>query len=179
MKSLEADEWRYLKKFDVIGLSETWCEEKDRSWIKHKLKEYRIDFKDAIREHKKGRAIGGMILAIRKNIEVIEEESRQTGREIVMKNIKMGRKKWKIIYTYMNKERDRNWEIMEEEGQDLRDKNLMILGDMNARTGIKGGDEEEGGRNSKDKVINAEGKKLIEEQWIYLENWTKFKEGAG
>ncbi|KAJ8684717.1 hypothetical protein QAD02_020510 [Eretmocerus hayati] len=76
----------------------------------------------------------------------------------------MGRKEWKIIYTYMKKERERNWEIMEEEGQDLRDRNLMILGDINARTGMKGGDDEEGGRNSKDKVINSEGKKPIKER---------------
>ncbi|KAJ8685346.1 hypothetical protein QAD02_021139 [Eretmocerus hayati] len=142
MKSLEADDWRYLKKFDVIGSSVTWCEEKDRSWMKYKLEEYRIDFKDAVREPKNGRAMGGMILAIRKYIEVIEEESRQTGGEIVMKDIRIGREEWKIIYTYMNEDRERNWGMMEEEGQDPRDRNSMILGDMEARIGVEGGDEE-------------------------------------
>lgn len=32
-------EWEYLKKYDVIILSETWLEEKDLGWFRKKLDE--------------------------------------------------------------------------------------------------------------------------------------------
>ncbi|KAJ8665949.1 hypothetical protein QAD02_007611 [Eretmocerus hayati] len=115
------------------------------------------EFKDAYEEHKKGRAIRGMILAIRKNFEILEVNPRLESNKVLIKNIKMKRKKWRIIYTYINREKEEDWKIIGEEGRNNEDGNIMILGDMNARTGMKGGEDEEESRNSKDKMINAEG----------------------
>ena len=61
----------FLKKYDVVPLQETWVEKnKDEEWLSKLDKNYRWVMKAATREKEKGSAKGGVILGIKKNIEV-------------------------------------------------------------------------------------------------------------
>ncbi|XP_020298257.1 uncharacterized protein LOC109862594 [Pseudomyrmex gracilis] len=87
----------------------------------------------------------------------------------MVRNIKIGDGWWKVIGVYVNEgvERllDELREILEKKEKDVR---TILGGDFNARTGEEGGEiveEEERGegtrRKSKDKKLNAEGRKLV------------------
>ncbi len=81
------------------------------------------------------------------------------------------KEKWVWIIVYRNgawKDLKQDLVGWMEERVDGKNVNLMITGDFNARIGIEGGgirdDGEGGGRNSKDKSPNWEGKNLL--QWL-------------
>ena len=62
---MKAEDWEFVRKFDIIGLVETW-EEKDKGRkAKDHMKGYKVKQKFAVRENKKGKAKGGILLAIR------------------------------------------------------------------------------------------------------------------
>ncbi|XP_076673700.1 uncharacterized protein LOC143371907 [Andrena cerasifolii] len=156
--------WDFLKEIDVIGLVETWIEEKQWEGLKDKLpQEFSWKCKYATRERKKGRAIGGIITGIRKGIE--EEGSNAGTKHIEERRIKIQNEKWRIITVY-----SRDMKETEEELDQIIEKKdvekLIIGGDFNARIGQEGGDfrieEKHGVRRSKDKVKNTEGKVLLE-----------------
>lgn len=72
MRGKDKDFWDYCKSFDIIGLTETWLEE--REWQSRKAslpKEFRWNCQPATRERSKGRAKGGIITGVRKEIEEI------------------------------------------------------------------------------------------------------------
>ncbi|KAL6260864.1 hypothetical protein P5V15_008394 [Pogonomyrmex californicus] len=102
----------------------------------------------ARRRNKKGRAMGGMVLEIRK------ENGGKRGDKI-----RYGKGSYKIIGIYVNGDMERKlvelgeWVEGKEEGM-----RTIIGRDFNART------EEETKRKSKDKKLNKEGRRLVE--WI-------------
>jgi hypothetical protein len=52
--------WAYIRKFEIVGLVETWVEEKNWKKIEKTLpKDYKWESQWAKREKKKGRATGG------------------------------------------------------------------------------------------------------------------------
>ena len=51
--SLDKDTWSEIKKYEVIGLVETWVEEGKERLIKEKLEGYKCFFNEARREKKK------------------------------------------------------------------------------------------------------------------------------
>lgn len=70
----DKDTWEYLKSFDIIGLVETWVEEKDWKKMEKRLpKGYKWKCCYAKRESKRGRAKGGIITGV-KISEIIESE---------------------------------------------------------------------------------------------------------
>ncbi|KAJ8671737.1 hypothetical protein QAD02_002996 [Eretmocerus hayati] len=77
---LTQDEWKYLKKFDMICLSGTWMERKDRAWSEKQLSEYYCEMRDAREEGSKGRASGGLLCAIRKEYKVGGDLIEQKGK---------------------------------------------------------------------------------------------------
>ena len=186
-----------MEKYDIIGLTATWIEEKEEEWIQNKLEGYTVKSISAVRENKKRRAKGGIAVAIRNGISVIEEEEeqeRRNGREIITENVKVDGIEMIIIIRYMREKREENWEIIERIAEKNAGTAIIIGCDFKARTAEDGGrtTRESPGSKSKDKKINLEGEDLIkkirdmvmhimnvdsekdsEEEWTYLEGGGK------
>jgi len=63
----------YLKRFDILGLTETWVDGKRWKKIKNKLaSDFEWECAPAKREHGKGRVKGGIIIAVRKSLKVLK-----------------------------------------------------------------------------------------------------------
>ena len=121
----------------------------------------------ARRESKKGRAMGGMIMGVRKGMETREGgEGDKEG--IMMKKVSMGGEWWRVVGVYVNKDLQRKLEELKEWMEEREEGVRMVIGgDFNARTGGEGGDmggeEEDKGlesRRSKDREGNGEGRRL-------------------
>lgn len=158
--------WEYIKSFDVIGMTETWIEE--NRWEKTKKKlpgEYKWKATFATKEKKKGRAKGGIITGIRNNIEEEEAGSCDQEKNIQERCIKLSNEKWRIFTVYSNNEIEKIQNFLAEEVDPLKEYNLVLGGDMNARTAEEGDwtttEENDSKRQSKDRILNKEGKKLI------------------
>lgn len=182
VKNKRTEFWKYIEEFDIVGLMETWVDEKEWGNMKQKLPSgWKWRYQEAKREKKKGRAMGGIITGVR---EGIEEEEGDTGERegIQERRIKVEKEKWRIISVY-------NREGKKEKLEQLRE-------NFNARIGERGGWQEgeedriEEGRKSKDDKVNREGKELIkmieERGWLVLNGekegdekgeWTYEKDG--
>lgn len=177
IKNKDDEFWEFLGKYDVIVLLETWLEEKGwEEWEEKMPTGWNWRCKGARRESKKGRAMGGIIIGLRKGI---EETAERTEKDWLMESrIIIGKEKWRIIAVYNNRgsvERTREIEKEVEEGEE---ENIVIGGDFNARIGEKGelgwseGGDEESERKSMDKIQNKEGNELLriveEKGWCIL-----------
>ncbi|XP_066597110.1 golgin subfamily A member 6-like protein 22 [Prorops nasuta] len=155
---VEGREWRWDEEREGLwdkevegvgcgGMVKTWVEEKGWKGIKGKLpRGYKWWMQRARKEEKRGRAKGGIIIGVRKEME---------GR------IKGGEEDEEGIM-----EVERNGRGVEENsGKGTREEGDN-RGDWNARTGELGGGEGEhegmeGERMSRDKVINTEGRRMM------------------
>lgn len=157
----------YLNEFDIIALQETWLEKKwEKKEIEKMDKGYTWCAKAAVREKKKGRAKGGVIVGIKKAIELEEIFEWEYG--IVIKGVKIEKdREVNIIVVYNNgkiKEVLGKIAMVIEKLGESREQ-ILIIGDMNARIGdwqVNEEGEAERGRRSMDKTVNYEGKKLVE-----------------
>jgi len=182
---LNKDTWEYLEDFEVVGLTETWLEEDKWENIKNKLPK-NIEWKCRLakRENKKGKAKGGIITGVSKNIK--ETEYREWNDNIVERRIRYKGKDWRMITVYSQNVKE-TMEILSAGTEEEKGEVIIIGGDWNARTGRDGGwvkeqieEEEEWLRKSNDKVTNGEGTKLIreiEERGWGIINGSKGKEG--
>ena len=91
--------------FDIIAISETWLQEKDEDKIKNMLVgEYKWKCIAAKKTEKKGRAKGGIIIGVRKElIPKIEEIS-----ESIMIKINIEGNDWLILCVYLNEKKVKN-----------------------------------------------------------------------
>jgi hypothetical protein len=91
--------WKYIRKFEIVGLVETWVEE--RSWKKIDKtlpKDYKWKSQWAKREKKKGRATEGIITGVKLGV---KEKSQERGEEGCMeRNVHIGNEWWKILRVY-------------------------------------------------------------------------------
>ena len=71
MSTLSNETWEEIQKCEIIGLTETWLEAKNEKFLERHLKDYNWETIAAKRIRKRGRARGGMLLAIRKEIETV------------------------------------------------------------------------------------------------------------
>lgn len=167
--------WDYLKNFDVIVLQETWLDEKqyEENFINALDNNFIWTTKAAVRVNKKGRAKGGQIIGIRKNL----------GKNIVFCDWKYGviiegdhieaeDKKFKIITVYINKGMSnikKHISVIIEVAI-KESKGILMLGDLNARTGCENEANDDlydldrnytKNRVSGDEVLNSEGRKLL------------------
>ncbi|XP_066590571.1 trichohyalin-like [Prorops nasuta] len=159
--------WQKVGKWEVVCLVETWAEEKDWRRIERRVPSgYNWWAQWAERKERKGRAKGGIMIGVRREIESKRKGGGGEEEGIMEVEVKLGGEEWRIIAVYIgngirNKEEGIR-RIVDREQQ----KRCLIGGDWNARTGEIGTgkvDEGEGdGRESKDKVVNAEGKRMLE-----------------
>lgn len=77
VRKKEEDFWEFLTEFEVVGLTETWIDEVGWGKLKGRMPEgWRWKSQPAKRDSKKGRAKGGIITGVRKEI-----EERERGRK--------------------------------------------------------------------------------------------------
>lgn len=140
--------WKYLEEFDMVGLVETWVEEE--SWKKIKdivPNKYVWTCLPAVKEHKKGRAKGGIITAISKKFEKTEGKLSNGALE---NKVKYNGNKWRIITLYSQKIEE-TMNVVTEQIPEEENECIILEGDFNARTANKGGpvreEEEEKGES--------------------------------
>lgn len=134
--------WDYLEKFDILGLTETWVDTERWQSIENKLsKDHLRKCTPAEKEHRKGRAKGGIIVAVKKNLK--EVKIRELNKETTEINLKYNENRWRIITSYSRKIEDTIGSLLEY----IQEEDLLMKRDFNARTGNKG----EGGPIRKEK----------------------------
>jgi len=103
VKRKDRDFWDYLGKFDVIGLCETWIEEREWGSLKLRLsKRFVWKCQYAVRVKRKGRARRGIITGIRKEIEEINVEEMKAIDGIQERRLRLEGRLWRIISIYNN-----------------------------------------------------------------------------
>jgi hypothetical protein len=94
--------WEYLEEFDILGLTETWVDEEGWKKMENKVsKDYIWKCIPAKREHKKGRAKGGIVKAVRKSLEQVE--IKELNGEIAEAKLKYNGNNWRIVTLYSQK----------------------------------------------------------------------------
>ena len=168
--------WKYLESFDLVGLTETWVEEGTWNGMKRNLPAgFNWWCIPAVRENKEGRAKGGIVVVAKKELGVTE--FRGCRERIAEVRIKVGGRDWRVLTVYSQKIEETMREIaegIEEEKEEA----LLIGGNFNARVGEEGGpfreiaSENGRERKSKDKIVNREGRMLVEKVnergWVIL-----------
>lgn len=167
--------WNFLKTFDIIVLQETWLEkEYESSFIASLDNQFIFKTKPAVRSNKKGRAKGGQLVGIRKDLgdNIIFTEW-EYGLILEGDCLTLENKKFDVITVYNNEGLSKVANKMSVILEDRLSKGngLVILGDWNARTACESGiidcDSDDisrnysSHRNSEDAILNTEGKKLI------------------
>ena len=171
LENKDKEFWEGLKKEDVIVMVETWIGEKGWERIRGRMPTgYEWGVQMAEKKSKKGRAIGGMIMGIRKGLKEKGTEMEIDKEGMIVGKVRIGGDNWKIIGVYAKKEGME--ETVQELGYFMEEKEegrfTIIGGDFNARTGQEGGRVEEEGRGlregerkSKDKKMDREGRLLV------------------
>lgn len=120
-------------------MSETWTDEKGWKRVKEKLPQgFKWGVQCAKRKSKKGRATGGMLMGIRK--ELLEEGSEiENEREgMIVGMIRIAKERWRIIGVYVGEGIERALQGMEKWIEEKEEGVRAIIGDFNARTGREG-----------------------------------------
>jgi len=178
IENKDEDFWEFIQEFDIVNLTETWLEEKRWKKFSNRLPGgWRWKHQAARRESRKGRAMGGIITGVK--VEVKERATDRIEKEgIQEREVVHGNEIWRIVTVYNRVNGGQVLLDLDEGGKGEEEENLLIGGDFNARIGERGsggrvsevGMEEE--RKSKDKVVNKEGKQLLEliedRGWIIL-----------
>lgn len=110
IKRKDRDFWRGIKEWDVVVLVEIWLEKKRWDRIRDKLpRGFKWEAQIGKRKNRKDRAMGGMLVGVRKGIEVIEKGN-QDEIGVVTKVVKIRGEKWRIIGIYVNGDIEGKWE---------------------------------------------------------------------
>ncbi|TGZ50572.1 hypothetical protein DBV15_11468 [Temnothorax longispinosus] len=159
LENKDKDFWGRLKKEDVLVMLETWIRENGWEKIRRRLpRGYEWEVQTAKRKNKKGRAIGRIIMGIRKGLKEKGTEVEIDREGLIAGKVRIGGERWSIIGELGH--------IMERK----EERRFTIIGkDFNAKTEREGGSIEEeekggrsrGGKRSKDKKINKEGRLLM------------------
>ncbi|KYN42053.1 hypothetical protein ALC56_03522 [Trachymyrmex septentrionalis] len=125
----------------------------------------------ARREGKMGRAKGGIVTGVRR--ELVEREIGYDERDgIQEREVVIDRERWRFVIVYNREGQKEGLEALKEVIKEEEEGILMIAGDFNARIGGEEGwnrqstegdvIKEEASRDSKDKVVNKQGRDLME-----------------
>ncbi|XP_036143369.1 golgin subfamily A member 6-like protein 7 [Monomorium pharaonis] len=95
----EGNEW------DVMFLSETWADTRGWEKIRDRVpKGYEWGVQKASRKNRKGRAMGGMVVGIRKELSDRESKIVEIGEGLVSAGIKIEKESWRIVGVYIKEE---------------------------------------------------------------------------
>jgi hypothetical protein len=99
------------EKFDVVGMVETWVEEKGWEKLEKRMPigfEWKCQY--AERESKKGRAKGGIIMGVKNGLEEENGTEAKEERGFMERTVKRKHRKWRIvtIYSRSMKENEEN-----------------------------------------------------------------------
>ncbi|TGZ46910.1 Uncharacterized protein DBV15_13023 [Temnothorax longispinosus] len=168
LENKDKDFWEGLKKEEVLVMLETWIGEKGWERIRGRLpKGYEWGVQTAKRKNKKEKAIGGMMMGIRKGLKEKGTEIEIDREGLIAGKVSIGGERWSIVGVYAKKEEME--ESLQELGHIMERKEegsfTIIGGDFNARTGREGGSIEKeegggrlgGGRRLKDKKMERGG----------------------
>ena len=165
---LKSDGWGYLRGFEIIGLVETWEKEGKSRRAEQELRDYEVEVRYAVREKKKGRAKGGMLLGVKKELKLKIEWMEKTTDEAIAARWRTGNEDWLWGITYMRHHKKENFKVMEEWIEKNKEGITVLNGDFNARTASEGGlwdtEGEKEDRKSKDRSENEDGKELV--SWL-------------
>lgn len=90
------------------------------------------------RKNRKGRAMGGMMMRVRRGIETIKEDRVEVS-GMMTKMIRLEGEIWRIIGVYVNGDLKEKWEIVREWAEGGSEEVRTIVGgDFNVRTGTLG-----------------------------------------
>ncbi|KAG7196729.1 hypothetical protein KM043_016066 [Ampulex compressa] len=185
--------WKYIEKYDIVGLSETWMDEK--AWNRMRGRQaltHEWSSVPAVKEKRKGRAKGGLVAAVSRELGAVKVRTVNEG--AIEIKVRINNKNWRIVVVYSSNMGETLGYLeceIEEEEEDL----LLLGGDFNARAANEGGPigggewKEEAKRRSKDRVINKDGRALLtgikERGWSILNgsyedegNWTYIGENG-
>ncbi|KAH0820468.1 hypothetical protein GEV33_002323 [Tenebrio molitor] len=138
IKNKENEFWKYLGEFDVVGLVETWVEEKGWERLEKRMpREFEWKCQYAERESKKGRAKGGIIMGVKKGLEEENGSGVKEERGFMERTVKRKQRKWRIVTIYSRSMKETK-RIIEERVKEQEEGTLVIGGDFNARIGGKG-----------------------------------------
>lgn len=165
LKNKDVDFWNYLKKFDFVGLTETWIDEEKWGELEGSLPtEFVWKCTFATRTRAAGRAAGGIITGARRNLHPDEPQRQINNKEMQCREISIDGEKWKVVTVYNRNGSAETLAQLDELIDEESEGRLIMGGDWNARIGEEGSVEEDGEdrkRSSKDKVLNREGRLLI------------------
>jgi len=129
----------------------------------------RMRMQAARRKNKKGRAAGGMILGIRKELMEKEKEERKEVEDVITGKIRYGKGDLRIVGVYVNKDIDRILvavkEWMEGKGNDMKtiiEGILLQEQGKEKKVSMEEEEDEEMEMKSKDRKVNKEGRRLLE-----------------
>ncbi|KMQ88770.1 hypothetical protein RF55_11684 [Lasius niger] len=172
LKNKDKGFWDRIGEWDVIVLIETWVGEKGWRKLKSRLpKGFKWGVQYASKKNKKGRAMGGMIMGIRRKGEIEVGEIEITEEGMMTGTLKRRGEEWRIVGVYVNEDIERKIEGLKKwmEESEEKGKRVVIGGDFNTRIGEMGGRVNMGeneeiikSRNFKDKKINRERRRLVE-----------------
>lgn len=153
----------FLRQYDVIALSETWIEEKHFADLLGKLpNEYSWHLVPAIREKPRGRASGGMLLGVRRDLESKDFQSNCIGSWASIK-ARINNTWFCFISIYNNTSLAHMKEELDGHLQRNSMYPIIMGGDLNGKIGSLGAEGGKTKRPSMDQKINKEGK-----QWLNL-----------
>ncbi|XP_070513034.1 golgin subfamily A member 6-like protein 6 [Cardiocondyla obscurior] len=93
IENKDEDFWKNMEKWEVIYMCETWLEEKKWKGLRSKLpKGYKWTNKRAEKKNKKRRAMGGMVMGWREELEGEEELEFEDRKRMIGIKIKSGKK---------------------------------------------------------------------------------------
>ncbi|EFN61228.1 hypothetical protein EAG_16367 [Camponotus floridanus] len=123
LENKDKDFWEKLRGWDVIFMSETWLQRKGWERIKKWLpKEYIWEMQEAEKRNIRGRAMGGMIMGRREEIEVEKEEEQGKERGIMTGKMCLGGEWWRLVRVYVNGDLEEKMEKLREWMEDGEEK---------------------------------------------------------
>jgi len=103
MYNKDRDFWDKLREWDVMVLLETWIERRGWEGVRNRLpRGYRWGVQWASRKGKRGRAKGGMMMGVKKDLMEERKGIHVETENIILGDIKQGKERWRIIGVYVD-----------------------------------------------------------------------------